>query len=224
MTQNINKVVQKYISRRAEIKKCLLGDLVNIRALARKIMKEQNLHGSTDAAVSAIRRYCDDDEISKEKTKFHNIFKDVELISKTKIVLIMAKRNNTVRSGIEKLYSEIASKRDCTLCVNEDSENVEIITNERYRESLEKTIPADEIVGIKDNLAMIIIKYKADVSRIPGVAAAITGELGMNGVNIDVFITFYEQKEIIVVNENDLEKCLSVLMKMSRECQKGGDN
>ena len=55
--KNINREVWRYIDNHITIKKNLADELINVRALAKKIIKDLNLNCSLNAVISGIRRY-----------------------------------------------------------------------------------------------------------------------------------------------------------------------
>ena len=55
--KNINGEVWRYLDNHLTIKKNLSEELINVRALAKKILKDVPVKGSLNAIISAIRRY-----------------------------------------------------------------------------------------------------------------------------------------------------------------------
>ena len=63
---NTTRDVMDYLSKDLSIQKDLQRGILNIRALARQIKKEQKLKTSLDAVISAIRRFSYDKGAKEE--------------------------------------------------------------------------------------------------------------------------------------------------------------
>ena len=74
---NITREVKSYLAKDLSIQKNLQKGVINIRALAQHIIREQGLKTSTDTVMNVIRKISFDDEIfTKDSEKVKDILKN----------------------------------------------------------------------------------------------------------------------------------------------------
>jgi hypothetical protein len=207
---NINKQVWRYIDSHTEIRKNILEGLINISALARKIAKDEGLERSVDAVISAIRRYEGQPEKKKSYHNVYELLKKAKMLTKTKLASLLIKRTEQTEKKIVSLFTKVQSKRGPKWRIFELTDYIKIITDEELLEEIKKIFAKDEIEVIEKDLGKLTIIYNEDITKIPGVFAALLNELAMNDISIiDSMICQWEH--IIIVKEKDLQKAFAVI-------------
>jgi hypothetical protein len=98
--------------------------------------------------------------------------------------------------------------------------SIKIITDNDLLSEIKGLFTSVEIEGVEKNLGEMTINYKEDITKIPGVFAAMSNELAMNDISIiDSMICHWEH--IVITNERDLEKAFSVVHNLTRTGKKG---
>jgi hypothetical protein len=212
---SINKRVWDYIDRSTEIKKVMRAGLINTSALAREIAMKEGLASNIDAIISAIRRYENESEKTKQYKTFYELLKKSKITTKTKLASILIKRNDYTQEQVGKLYSKVKLKRNSTLKILEVTNHIKINTDEEFFEEIKGFFPEEDIEYAQKNLGELLINYRDDITRIPGVFATLANELAMNGISvIDSMICHWEHS--VMVKEEDLERAFSVVFNLTK--------
>ncbi|MDP2908826.1 MAG: hypothetical protein Q8N77_03390 [Nanoarchaeota archaeon] len=199
---NITQEVRNYLAKDLSLQKDLQRGILNIRMLAKRIIKEQNLKTSTDAVVSAIRRFSDNGTFKEETTKIESIFKSANVSTKNNIACIALEN----QSDIQKYLAEVTKITDFekreTLRMIKGKKTMKIITEAQNIEKI-RTIFPNAKLNVKESLGEIRIKTSLKVDETKGVIARISNELMLRDVNISEMI-FCVPEIIIYVDEEDL--------------------
>ena len=95
--KNINKEVWRYIDNNMAIRKNLYDDIINVRALAKKIITDAGLTCSLNAVISAIRRYEGSVEGKDKVTGAYKLLRRAKLSTKTKLVSVLFRKDDQIR-------------------------------------------------------------------------------------------------------------------------------
>lgn len=200
--QNITQTVWSYISKDLAIQKSLHKGLLNIRALAKHIQKEQNLKTSTDSVISAIRRYTTHKKSRDSLVKMEESFRNSNIITRNNMACIIIKN----QSEIQKYLSEISKIMDFNkgevLRLIKGRSSLRILTDMKNIEKITGFFSRKDI-SIKENLSEIKIKINPKAERTKGVIARLSNELLMHDINISEII-FCVPEIIIYLDQKDL--------------------
>lgn len=208
--KNINKEVWRYLDNQLSVKKNLLEGIVNVRALAKKIIKELKMPGSLNAVISSIRRYSGEIEQKENIGEKYRLLQNARLSTKTKLASILLKKNETTRKKLAELYSSIDFQGGDVLRIFEVSKNIKIIFDEGMLETAKGLFNQKDIVNTEKHIGELNIAYPREITKTPGVFALLSNELAANNISIiDSMICHYEH--IIIVQENDIQKAFNVI-------------
>jgi len=211
--KNINKDVWRYLDNHVTIKKNLADELINVRALAKKIINDLNLPCSLNAVISAIRRYHVDIKEKEYLPKVYELLSKSKLFTRTKLASILLKKNEKVRSKLAQLYQKIDFPAGDTLRIFEVNRYIKIIIDEKTVEETKKLFLTEEIVNIERGLGELTISYEADITTTPGVFAFLSNELAANNISlIDSMICHSEH--LIIVKEKELQKAFNAVFSL----------
>ncbi len=212
--KNINKKVWDYIDSNTEVRKSLARNLINTSALAREIAKAENLQGNIDAIISAIRRYENKEKEVRYKS-IYDLLEKSKITTKTKLGSILLKRNDETQRIVARLYSKVKLNRSSTLKILEVTNHIKIDMDEELLEEIKSMFSDSDIEYVQKNLGELVIAYSDDITKIPGVFAALSNELAMNGVSI-IDSMICHREHFFMVNEEDLEKVFSVVLNLTK--------
>lgn len=208
--KNIQLEITRLIDNNIAIRRLLKEDLINVRALARKFLKEYELDCSNEAIISAIRRY---DKGSKEKDYLPTIYKllkQAKLSSRMKLSSILLKKNQFTREKLPKLFTIVDFEGGDTLRIFEVTKYIKIIVDEKLLTDSKKIFRDSDIVLIEKNLSELNIIYDLDITKTPGLFATLSNELAANNISIvDSMICYNEH--IIIVLDKDTQKAFNVI-------------
>jgi len=214
--KNIQLEVTRLIDNNIAVRKLLKEDLINVRALARKFLKEYQLDCSIEAVISAIRRY----EAGRKETDYlpiiYKMLKKAKLSTRMKLSSILLRKNQYVREKLPRIFSLVDFEGGDTLRIFEVSKYIKIILEEKLITSIKKIFRDSDIVLIEDNLSELDIFYDVDITKTPGVFATLSNELAANNISIvDSMICYNEH--IIIVLEKDTQQAFNVLFALIRK-------
>ncbi|PIN76342.1 hypothetical protein COV17_02875 [Candidatus Woesearchaeota archaeon CG10_big_fil_rev_8_21_14_0_10_36_11] len=208
--RNINKEAWRYLDNHITIKKNLADGLINVRALAKKIIPEIHLDCSLNAIISAIRRYNSDLKEKEHLPQIYALLKKAKLLLRTRLASLLLKKNEKVRSKLANLYRIIDFEGGDTLRIFEVNKYIKIIVDEKTLPEIMSMFNKNEIVDIEENLGELTIIYNVKLTKTPGVFALLSNELAANNISI-IDSTICHSEHLIIVKENDLQKGFSVV-------------
>jgi len=208
--KNIQREVNRLIDNNIAVRKLLKEDLINVRALARKFLREYKLNCSSEAVISAIRRY----EVSGKDKDYlpiiYKILKKAKLVSRMKLSSILLKKNQSTREKLPELFKIVDLEGGDTIRIFEVTKYIKIIVDEKLLAPIQKVFRQSDIVLVEKNLSELDILYEADITKIPGLYATVSNELGANNISIvDSMICYNEH--IIIVAEKDTQQAFNIL-------------
>lgn len=210
---NIVHEVWKILDNSPSIRENLGRELINHSALARYLIEKNQINGTLDAVISAIRRYkIDRDEDLFNKAK--KLINKSSLSTKSKLANINIIKDSEIQEKIPKLFSVINYNRGDTLRIIQADESIKILIDEKNLEEVTSLFPKDKIIKIDRNLAEINMHCHPEAVNTPGILAITSSELAMNGVN--VMETMSCVPELLwFVNEKDVLKAHNILYNLS---------
>lgn len=204
--------VRIYIDSHPSIKECLASGLLNLSALARRIMDDTGLD-QEDAVLVACRRARSAtppiDEEARRKTLARS---RVEIASKVAIVTVpnhwrvLERLQPIIREGL---------KHGRTLRVIQGSQAVTIVTDQHTLATLVKALHDVEGVQIQEDTVEIAVTSPESIRDTPGVMAFLYGALASSGINVlETFSTYTDT--IFLVEPDDMMAAFEVLNRCLR--------
>ena len=207
---NIVHRVWNTLDKRPCIKKNMKLGLINTRALARYLIKEEYIESNLDAVISAIRRY----DFNTNDTIFSNceqiLRKTINLSTRSGLVEIALKKDIDIQRAIPNLYRHIKYEYGDVLRILQANETIRILIDMKNLEKISSLFEEEKILDIQKNLAEINMHIHPEMEKTPGILSLITTELAIN--NINIIDTMTCSPEIIwFVKESDLLKAYQTL-------------
>ncbi len=213
---NITQSVWNILTQDLSIQKNLKRNLINIRALAKYIIREYQLKASIDSVISAIRRYSSNSSFYDNLHSVGSIFLNADIATKNNLVCLVLRQQSNIRQYLDQVSKITDFEKRDTLRIIKGKKNMKIITDMVHLKKLKEFFSNEEDLEFKDNLSeirMTLAGKKADYTK--GVAARIVNELLTNQVNINEII-FCVPEIIIYVDQKDLLKAHESIVKLSR--------
>lgn len=196
---NIHKQVQTVIASDRAIQKDLERNLINIRALAR-FFQTKGVQGSTDAIISAIRRFELDKTRNKKERELNNFFKEIIITTKSNVLSIELKDIEFKTICQDFLGKNILKKN---IRMIKSKENIILFLNQKEYDHKKKLFQTKNIIGLRENLAEIRLTFPQKKSEIVGLLARIGTEFSLENISIQGIIE--SMPEILLyIQEKDL--------------------
>jgi aspartokinase len=207
--KNINRKVWNLIEKDLAVQKNLQKEVINIRALAKRIKERHLGDSSLHAIISAIRRFHVEKEFQKVEDEIRSIFKDSVISTQNKITCITVKPESLDFLGaIKKLKAKNVVK------ITSGNENAKIILASSEKNKLLEKIHKKDIVNTETNLSEIVIRLDPKATYTKGVLARIANELALKNINMREFIASLPEI-IIYVAEEDAPQAYETLLSLA---------
>jgi len=198
----------------------MIRGLVNVRALARYIIKEQKMNVSIDAVISAIRRY----NLARSEKTFENakkmIGQVISISTKNRLASIDVTKDSEIQRLLPKLFSIINYNQGDVLRIIHADESINIFVDEKNLEQIKKLLPQGKIIRIYTDLAGINIRIKLDAQNTPGLVALIANELTINNINVMDFMSCVSEllcELLWFVEDSNLMKAYNVINQLWKQ-------
>jgi len=211
--ESITEEIWRVIDNHPCIRTNLSRGLINNRALAKFLIKEQKIDATMDAVISAIRRYKPEKYVDTYN-KAIKILSNATISTKSRLANAAIIKDAEVQNLLPKLFSVIYYNRGDVLRIIQADESMKILIDEKNLDKLSKLFPEEKIIKVDKNLAELNMHLHPEAVNTPGLSAVITNELAMNGINIMEIISCVPEL-LFFVNENDILKAHQVLYRLS---------
>ncbi|MDP2907498.1 MAG: hypothetical protein Q8O03_06160 [Nanoarchaeota archaeon] len=210
---NITQEVKSYLSKDMSIQKNLKKGIVNIKALAQHIIREQDLKTSTDTVMGVIRKISFDDEIfTKDSEKVKDILKFSNITTRNGIICIILRNQSDIQKYLSEVNNLIEFEKLPRLI--KGVHNLKIITDKENIQKIKTIFPEFKNFEIKENLSEIRLKTSVKADDTKGVLAMISNELMLKDININEMIIcipemmiYVDQKDLLTAYQSMLSLC-----------------
>lgn len=211
--KNVQATVYRLIDNNIAVRKMLREDLINVRALARKLLTEYELKCSLEAVISAIRRYESGSTEKDYLPTVYKLLKQAKLLTRMKLSSILLRKNSSTRENLPRLFSMVDFEGGDTLRIFEVTKYIKIIIDEKLLPNAKKIFRDRDIVLVENRLGELSILYDVDITKTPGLFATLSNELAANNISIvDSMICYNEH--IIIVAEKDSKQAFDVVFSL----------
>jgi len=203
---NINQTIWKIVQSDLAIQKDLARKIINMRALAKYIIKKHGFNFSLDGVISAIRRFEGQEDFKEDEQSLLNIFKESIVSTKNNVTCI------TLSIGSKEFFSKMCSLTNhfnFRLAIGENK--VKIIVDSQDIEKTKKMFSQDEVQKIEEGLSEINVKVSETALQTKGVLARMSTELALANINISEvvicppeFFIYLKQKDIVKAHDSIL--------------------
>jgi aspartokinase len=208
--------IHKILDQNPAIRVNMSRGLINIRALAKYIIKERKIDASLDAVVSAIRRYKIDSYNHIFENALNLIKKSLSISTMSSLAIITATKDDEIQKLLPKLFSIIRYSQGNVLRIIQANESIKIIIDEKNLEKIIELFPPESIQDIEKHLAEINLRVHSDAKYTLGVSAIISNELAINGVNIIETMSCFPEA-LWFIDEKNLLKAYNALDRLRKQ-------
>ncbi len=210
MTQSTSDKIRLFLENDFIIRKCLLKNIVSLRALSRYAIKELDLkENSLDAVISAIRRYRKAEK-KEDDTKLKRVFSKIAVKTRSGIADIRVQKNKRSFENIIRLNSVIDIEKGEIIRIIEAEQSITIIIDEKNLERFYKIFNKADLVSIDKNLVEINLQFTEEAQNVRGIVAIVTSSLNAENINL-VEIMSSAPELLLILKKDELLKALNVV-------------
>ena len=212
----VSHIVKKIVSEQPFVEEFLGSGIISIANLAEhllpRIEKELGKKAKQAAVVMALRRYSEEIAGHRRKTKAFNYAG--EIIIKSNICDFTVIKSNTLLAKLKTIHNLVNFERGDTLNVIVGNNQVSIIINEKYMQTLEKFLSGEKTLNKEKELVSLTIIFTSDdFLHTPGIVFDIVRRLAWENINIYEIVSTMTELTFIL-SKNDSMKAYEVLQKL----------
>jgi aspartokinase len=200
---SVTEQTEKYISEHRSIKECLKKGLINYSSLARLVQKDLGTKAKKEAILIAARRYKQKIKNAPLEDKIIKLVENSNIDIKNNIIIYTLEKNIFPDSLVE-IEKEIKHDKELFFAI-EGTKTITLIIQKQNKELIEKKFKSN-IINKKTDLALITISCKG-IEETPGVVNYISGWFFDNSINIEEFMSCYNDT-LVVINAEDVDKAI----------------
>jgi len=201
-------IVRDYIDTHPSIKDGMRMGIINLSALARKIMDEKGLK-SEEAALMACRRYELDPKSRINEEAILKVLRRSKLEIRTKVVTMTVRPSWQMYGKLEKLMSAMRG-RDHNLHIIQGTGSVTFIMDGAVAKEVRDIVGEDEVLNEGKDLVELIVNSPDVIEDVPGILAFLSSSLSSKGINFLEVISCYKDT-MFVIEQKDMMAAFDTL-------------
>ena len=201
-------VVRDYIDTHPSIKDGMRMGIINLSALARKIMDEKGLK-SEEAALMACRRYELDPKTRINEDAILKVLRRSKLEIRTKVVTMTVRPSWQMYGKLEKTMSALRG-RDHNLHVIQGTGSVTLIMDGAVHKEVLEILGEEEVLNQGKDLVELIVNSPDVIEDVPGIMAFLASSLSSKGINFLEVISCYKDT-MFVIEQKDMMQAFDTL-------------
>lgn len=207
--QNINQAVWKVLQKDLAVQKGLARKIVNVRALAKQLIREHQLRASLDSVISAIRRFQAQEMFEQEDRALTRVFQDAVISTRNNIACV------TVGLRPVEFFGKVCTMNGALFPfkVASGSEEFKILVDQPHLDALRGLFAKKDILSVEKDLSELSVIVAEKATQTKGVMARIANELSLANINIHELIVC-PPEFLIYVKERDIVKSHEAVLKL----------
>ena len=201
-------IVRDYIDTHPSIKDGMRMGIINLSALARKIMDEKGLK-SEEAALMACRRYELDPKSRINEEAILKVLRRSKLEIRTKVHTMTVRPSWQMYGKLEKVMSAMRG-RDHNLHIIQGTASVTFIMDGAVAKEVQDIIGEEDVLNESKDLVELIVNSPDIVEDVQGVVAFLSSSLSSKGINFVEMISCYKDT-MFVIEQKDMMSAFDTL-------------
>ena len=212
----VSHLVKKAVSENSFLLEAMSKELVSYGNLAEQlkpeIEKELGKKVKDSAVVMALRRYGE--ELQSFDKKIRKFRFQGEILMRTNIMDFNVVKSSSLLNKIKNIYNLVDFWRGDTLNIILGSNEVSIVTNEKYKEKLSNFLKGEKVLNKKfDLVALAVVFEGGSFLTTPGVVFTAIRKLAWENINIFEIVSTMTELTFIL-GKKDSMKAYNVLQEL----------
>lgn len=214
---NGTNLVWNYLDKSSDIRRDLSRGIINVRSLAKHILKENpGLGMKSTGVISAVKRYISEQDFNISESELQKIFANTKLEMAFGNVILHINKTESSVSALSELFKKLNLIGDDNVNFVMDKASFAIIFDDMHQSLIRSQFTNEKIINELDNIGQITLRFDPAVMQTPNVFATVLNEIGINRINVIDSITKRE-RFMIFVQEKDLMNTCNILYKFTKE-------
>lgn len=217
---SISTATEKIINRSPFLREAMTENLINISALARKILPEiedeMGKKVKEGAIVMAIKRMSPG-LYHKLDIKIKNVIGSIgDFLVRSDLVDFTYENIHTLNTSQDQLMKLVHDDKDSFFAICKGITETTYILSSKYKSEVERIFASQNKIAHEMDLSSITIKLPEANSDICGVYYYIMKHLAWEGINIKQVVSTTNEFTVIV-NSDDIDGAFGILMQLKRQ-------
>ncbi len=213
----ISHIVQKIVDKRIFIQESMNKNIISYASLAKQLQpeieEEMEKTVKRHAIEMALRRYK---EQLQQKHKTITFDYSSDIIMKTQVCDISVLRSQTFLKKINNLYDTVKLEKGDILNIIHGSNEVSIVTNERYKQKFLDILKNENVLNIEEHLISLTMTFSKEFLYTPGVIFNIIRNIAWENINIFEIISTNTELTFII-HKRDAIRAYKTLEKLIQQ-------
>jgi hypothetical protein len=216
---SIGKITEDLINKSPFLREAMTDDLINISALARKILPEiEQITGKKvkeGAVVMAIKRMTPG-LYRKLNIKINNVMGDLgDFLVRSNLTDYTFENSESLKTKQSELLIEIHKDNASFFTLCKGVSETTFIVSSQQAETIERIFKEERLKSNTKNLASVTVKLPLINTEVYGIYYYILKQLAWEGINI-IEIMSTSNEFTVVVRQNDVDQAFKILMDLKR--------
>lgn len=216
---SIGKITEDIINKSPFLREAMTDDLINISALARKILPEiEQITGKKvkeGAVVMAIKRMTPG-LYRKLNIKINNVMGDLgDFLVRSNLTDYTFENSESLKTKQSELLREIHKDNASFFTLCKGVSETTFIVSSQQAETIERIFKEERLKSNTKNLASVTVKLPLINTEVYGIYYYILKHLAWEGINI-IEIMSTSNEFTVVVRQNDVDQAFKILMDLKR--------
>lgn len=209
----IERIVYEYMMANPAILEAYEQDLINRRALARKIIEQESTlkKNQFDAVVAMLRRL----DIKKDTTNSKISLKGVRVLIKDNVAILNLQKSKELIKSLERVLAKISYEKNETFKMVIGNSSIKVFVDEKNLALLDPVTTKKDIIYSHKNISEISLQFPKKTSESKGVLSYLTTSLAINDVVVEEFLSCSPELLIYVRDDFSL-KAYEMIKKMQK--------
>lgn len=215
----VSHLVKKAVSENSFLLEAMSKELISYGNLAEQLKPEieQELGKKVkdSAIVMALRRYAE--ELQSFDKKIRKFKFQGEILMRTNIMDFNVIKSSSMLSKIKNIYNLVDFGRGDTLNIILGSNEISIVTNEKYKEKLSNFLKGEKVLNKKFDLVALTVIFEGEsFFATPGVVFTAIRKLAWENINLYEIISTMTELTFIL-SKKDSMKAYNALQELVRK-------
>jgi len=185
---------------------------MNVRALAKHLLKKYELPASLDSIISSVRRFQGAEHFAEDEKGLLHIFQDSVVSTKNNMACV------TLALRSIDLFHKVCANGDhlVPFRVTSGSEEIKVIVDQPHLDLIKGWFDKKDILQIDKDLSELLVVVSDKAIHTKGVLGRIANELSLANINIHELI-MCPPEFLVYVKEKDIVKAHEAILKLCEE-------
>ena len=174
---------------------------VNLRALARWMIKENGWSASEEAVVAALRRYPARESASTLGPA-REMMRHIRIDTRSRMSALAVKSDAHAMAAIAEAARTLDAQAGQRLRVISGEHGLKVIVDGDRVEALVEVLGAARVIESKHNMTELVLQAPARARTMPGILALVTSALALRGISIEEVADGVRQTNLYVSERN----------------------